>query len=168
MTSHLRQHYQRTLPNNNLRNHIPEVNPYAAPVPLVSPQLSDHSDHQQQHDYEDIGTAMIDINSFGLTLPLNIAHNNHNQTANRQNGRTPRLNAHSSLRRPPSNNNQQQHHVTDNEAALYYEAAVAAQAAACRDGQVAYGTHNNRNSVPNYCFHNTRSPIYYSEGTTRR
>jgi hypothetical protein len=149
-TLHHHNHQQHTLPSlpgnqRTMNGYIPEVNPYAAPVPVPT-----------GHEYEDIGTALRDINSsFGVTLPHNFSQQQH---------RGQRLNAlsapHHSLRRPSQPLMQHQPHPAHPhqqavEETLYYEA--------CRDGQVIYG----RNSVPNYCIHNTRSPIYYSEGTRR-
>lgn len=87
-TLHHQHHHQHTLgrldnaPNNlgggGHRGYIPEVNPYAAPVPVP------------MHEYEDI-TAMRDINSFGVTLPHNYGQ--------RESRAASRLNNQQSLRR---------------------------------------------------------------------
>ena len=147
-SNHLLHHHSQQalpqVPNNNLSNtmrnggvgYISEVNPYAAPVPVP------------MHDYEDIGTALRDINSFGVTLPHNLSqhqlHNNQQQQRDRSVNTTARGVSASTGLHPNLRHSLHQPTTAADAEALYYEA--------CRDGQVIYG----RNPVPNYCFHNTR------------
>ncbi|KAI1289631.1 Latrophilin Cirl [Halotydeus destructor] len=182
--SHLQQHRQLSLADlalvtaqNRTYSTIPEVNPYAAPVPVMalgSGSLSSGTSgtpgqgvtlsggpsaamgRQGGHEYEDIGTALQDMNSFGVPMAHNLGQRGTSTMSTR--GSHGHHHHHQSLRRSI--------HVEDDHR-LYYEPNVLGNELQEMDGQVTtYGGSRN-NAPPNYCFHNTRSPIYYSE-TTRR